>query len=111
VLSGGGDPGALLARHPGRFGLLHLKDVRAVEEANHRRFQSSWTELGSGVADWPAILAAAEAGGCRYYYLEQEPPFRGEPIDSVAESVAYLDRLAQALRAASTQPTGSNVHA
>jgi sugar phosphate isomerase/epimerase len=47
-------------------------------------------EVGAGLMDWPAILTAANAAGVRRYYIEQEPPYVGPRIDSIAKSASYL---------------------
>jgi len=93
VTAGGADPLALLRDHPGRFRLMHVKDVTADTQTNYALHQSP-TEVGRGVIDWKSILPAAFAAGVTRFFVEQEPPYPGPPIDSVAKSFRYLNRLA-----------------
>ena len=69
---GGRNPVDLLARWPGRFPLLHLKDMASGP-------QHEFTELGRGIIDFRQILAQARTGGVRHFYVEQDegrvPPF------------------------------------
>jgi hypothetical protein len=36
----------------------------------------------------------AYATGVRKFYVEQEPPFKGDPLDSIAISAKYLSAIA-----------------
>ncbi len=84
LAAGGGDPLAYLARYPGRFAMLHLKDRDAT--ARH-----GMTEVGSGTLDFPAILRAAKRAGLRHAFVEHDNP--ASPFDSIRSSFAYLERL------------------
>jgi sugar phosphate isomerase/epimerase len=84
ITAGGGDPLAYLARYPGRFTMLHLKDRDAT--ARHEM-----TEVGSGTLDFAAILRAAKRGGLRHAFVEHDNP--ASPFDSIRRSFTYLERL------------------
>lgn len=72
-------------RHPGRFPLVHVKDM----DATPRRY---FTEAGRGVVDFKSIFAAARRAGVRHYFVEQdETP--GPPLASLKASLDYLKRL------------------
>lgn len=86
------DPVLLLKRHPGRFTLMHVKDIKPSTVPNFA-LQQVPTEVGSGMVDWKILLPAAHKAGVRYFYIEQEPPFPGDRFDSVAKSSAYLSAL------------------
>jgi sugar phosphate isomerase/epimerase len=73
------------AEHPGRFSLLHVKDM----DATPRRF---FTEVGRGVIDFKTILAAAGRAGVRHYFIEQDET-AASPFDSIRISLDYLKRL------------------
>jgi sugar phosphate isomerase/epimerase len=62
---GGRDPLALFARWPGRFPLLHLKDMAPGP-------RGEFTELGRGVIDFRPILARGRAAGVRHVFVEQD---------------------------------------
>jgi sugar phosphate isomerase/epimerase len=66
-IAAGSDPVAWIRANPGRIRSLHCKDWSP--EAG----KGFSVLFGEGVADWPAIFAAAESvGGVEYYLMEQE---------------------------------------
>jgi sugar phosphate isomerase/epimerase len=89
VAAAGADPGALLRRYPGRFRLMHVKDVKSTTRANFALHMDS-TEVGSGSMDWRHLLPAAYAAGVREFFVEQEPPFSMARLDALAASYRYL---------------------
>jgi len=86
------DPGALLARHPGRFSMMHVKDVKASTRRNYV-LQQDPTEVGSGVIDWHRLLPLAHRAGVSHYFVEQEPPFERPRLASAQLSFEYLTRV------------------
>ncbi len=92
IAAGGLDPIKLLAQHPDRFRMMHVKDLLASTQTNYG-MQQDPTEVGSGTLPWSKILKAAFAGGVRKFFVEQEPPFKGDPLDSIAISAKYLSTL------------------
>ena len=89
VAAAGLDPLALLKRYPGRFRLMHVKDIEASTPANYA-LQQNPTEVGSGHIAWARILPAAYRAGIRSFFVEQEPPFRGTRLASIAKSFEFL---------------------
>lgn len=62
----GVDPTAYIRKYPGRFPLLHIKDMAPGPER-------AFTEVGEGIVDFAAIFAAAEeVGGTQCYIVEQD---------------------------------------
>jgi len=85
IAKGGADPLKYFAKQPGRFHLLHVKDM-------DRTPQRYFTEVGRGVIDFKTIFAHARKAGVRHYFVEQdETP--GSPFDSLRISMDYLKRL------------------
>ncbi len=84
VQFGGGDPERWVRRLAGRTPLIHLKDYRVTEEN-----EITFCEVGQGVLDFPAIIQAADDGGCEWFIVEQDT-CPGDPVDSLAASYAYL---------------------
>jgi sugar phosphate isomerase/epimerase len=82
IQKGGADPAAYIRQYAGRCPLIHLKDMAADDT-------QSFAEVGQGTLDWPAIFAAAEAGGARWYIVEQDV-CPGPPLESVALSLRNL---------------------
>ena len=85
INKGGAKPLDYFERHPGRFHLLHVKDM----DATPRRH---FTEVGRGVIDFKSVFARARRAGVRHYFVEQdETP--GSPFDSLKVSIDYLRKL------------------
>jgi sugar phosphate isomerase/epimerase len=95
VVGGGSDPVDMVQAHPGRFAKMHVKDVAPSANPDFEGGVAP-TEVGSGMMDWRRLLPAAYAAGVRDFVVEQEPPFTGRPIDSLAKSFAYLNHVVAA---------------
>jgi sugar phosphate isomerase/epimerase len=93
----GGDPVKYFSRYPGRFPLVHVKDMKTIAPVPASGGQNlgdsldQMTSVGSGVIDWKHIFAHAEAAGIKYYIVEHDKP--KEPFDSISISYAYLEKL------------------
>lgn len=74
VAAAGHDPAALIARHKGRFTMMHVKDIKPSTKPNFALAMDP-TEVGSGAIDWKALLPAARRAGVVNFFVEQEPPF------------------------------------
>jgi len=92
VAAAGRDTIEFLNAYPGRFRQMHVKDVKASTVKNYH-LQVDPADVGSGAMDWAAILPVAAAKGVRNFFLEQEAPFPGPRMDSVAKGYAYLTAL------------------
>lgn len=92
AVAAGQDPMALLRRWPGRFRLLHVKDVATtVPPPIVGRMRPA--NVGDGIVDWRRLLPAAWAAGVRRFYLEQEPPFAGGRLAAVEAGARFLRAL------------------
>jgi sugar phosphate isomerase/epimerase len=78
-----------LRGYPGRFQLLHIKDIKHPAEPG-RELTVISTEVGRGVIDWKPIFAEAPRAGVRHYFIEQEPPFERPPFESVRLSYDWM---------------------
>ncbi len=90
----GHDPVALLERHPGRFALMHVKDMRkgtATGRLAGRDDVRNDVALGSGQIDLPATLAAAQAAGVAHFFIEDESP---DVLSQIPRSLRWLESLA-----------------
>ena len=83
VQKGGANPVEYLKKYAGRTPVLHIKDMTP---------DGKFAEIGAGVLDWPAIFAAAEAGGVTAYVVEQDT-CPGDPFDSIALSMENLKKM------------------
>lgn len=92
VANAGHDPVDYLQRYPGRFHLLHVKDIEKGSKTS-AGFEMKGTSIGSGALDWPRIFKAAKAAGVKGYFVEQEPPFARPPLEEIRASYEYLHAL------------------
>ena len=93
VAAGGEDPLKILAQRKGRFTMMHVKDLMASTKPNYA-MQQDPAEVGNGMLPWVKILDVAYATGVRKFFVEQEPPFKHDPLESVAISARYLSTIA-----------------
>ena len=84
VQRGGGDPVDWVHRLSQRLPLLHLKDYRVGPDGS-----PDFAEIGAGTLPFDRIIPAAEAAGCAWYIVEQDV-CRGDPFDSVRQSLAHV---------------------
>ena len=85
ITKGGRDPLDYFAKWPGRFPLVHVKDM----DATPNRF---FTDVGQGTIDFRRIFRRARQAGIEHYFYEQdETP--GSPFDSAKVSYEYLRAL------------------
>lgn len=82
IVKGGGDPLAYFARYPGRFPLVHVKDMDA---------QRRMVDVGRGAIDFKRIFAQRAKAGIRHYFVEHDEP--ADPYASIRASYEYLKRM------------------
>jgi sugar phosphate isomerase/epimerase len=87
----GNDPAALLRKYPGRWKLMHIKDMKkGVVTGVHTGSanpDSSEVPTGTGQTDYRAVLRAAKEVGVERYYLEDETV---RPFETVPLSITWL---------------------
>jgi sugar phosphate isomerase/epimerase len=84
VKKGGGNPLECLKKYPGRFDILHVKDMDATAE-------KSFACPGSGIIDFRPIFREAWDQGVRHYIVEKDGEMNG--IDCLQSSAQYLKSL------------------
>ena len=93
----GADPLTYFNRHPGRFPLVHVKDMKKlpkVSASGGQDFGDSLTDMtavGSGVIDWKRILGQSEKAGIKHYFVEHDKA--EAPFESIKISYDYLSKL------------------
>ena len=92
TVHGGGDPEKYLAKYPGRWELLHLKELRIDTPGNSSGTAPDATSvsLGRGVTNWPLLLRLAQKTGTKKFYIEDEA---ANAIDQVPVTVTYLNSM------------------
>ncbi len=94
ITHAGQDPVALFKKYPGRFPLLHIKDMTDHPAVAHEldAKMGLFAPVGHGTIDWKRIFAAAPTGGMKHFFIEQdycEQP----PLEAVKMSYEYLHSL------------------
>jgi sugar phosphate isomerase/epimerase len=91
------DPVKYFERYPGRFPLVHVKDLTKLPPAptaggqNYGDNLPEMTEVGSGMIDWKRIFAQSEKAGIKHYFVEHDNP--KSPFESIKTSSQYLAQL------------------
>lgn len=88
----GVEPVALLKKYPDRWKAIHLKDLKKGVTGNLSGGTSVENDvtLGTGQADYPAILKAAQEIGVKYYFIEDESP---RFLEQIPQSLRYLESI------------------
>lgn len=82
IVKGGQDPLAYFARQPGRFPMVHAKDITK---------DGKMVDVGQGAVDWREIFRHSKQAGIEYTFVEHdEPP---SPIADAKTSYEYLNAL------------------
>jgi sugar phosphate isomerase/epimerase len=79
------DPLEYFAKWPGRFPLVHVKDMDSTPERG-------FADLGTGRIDFARIFRRARQAGIRHYFYEQDRT-PGEPLASAEAAYRYLRNL------------------
>jgi sugar phosphate isomerase/epimerase len=89
----GKDPVAYLKKYPGRFPLLHIKDMKPGHPptTDLMKGADAFTEVGRGIIQWKPIFEAA-GDELKHYFVEQDK-CDGPPIESAKISYEYLHKL------------------
>jgi sugar phosphate isomerase/epimerase len=84
LVLGGGDPLAYFRKYPGRFRMVHVKDMGGTPAR-------TMMDVGKGVIDWREIFAQSRVAGIEHYFVEHDEA--RDPFASIAASHAYLSKL------------------
>jgi len=95
----GQDPLAYFKKYPGRFPLVHVKDVKKLPKLPPDQLStlkmdtvtSQMTSVGSGVIDWKRIFAKSDEAGIKHYFVEQDQA--ADQLATLQASYTYLSTL------------------
>jgi sugar phosphate isomerase/epimerase len=79
----GKDPVQLFTENPGRFPLLHIKDMD--------KQTGDFTEAGQGIIDFKRIFAYQETAGLQHIFIEQDE-VKKDVFESIEESFRYIKK-------------------
>jgi sugar phosphate isomerase/epimerase len=98
ITVGGQDPVKYFERYPGRFPMVHVKDVHQVPDAasvRSSRFAGEHmtilADVGTGIIDWKRIFAHSEQAGIKHYFVEHDNP--KDCLKTARVSAEYLQKL------------------
>lgn len=80
----GGDPFTYFQQYPGRFPMVHVKDLKKGPP-------SQMVDVGAGDINFKAIFKRHEQAGIQHYFVEHDEP--ADPWASVEASYRYLKGL------------------
>lgn len=82
IIQGGADPLDYFRRYPGRFPMVHVKDMAS---------DGSMVDVGAGEIDFAKIFAQSDLAGIKHYFVEHDNP--RSPFGSIRASYDYLREL------------------
>jgi sugar phosphate isomerase/epimerase len=97
ITVGGQDPLKYFDRYPGRFPLVHVKDMTKIPPlptpgSSFNMDQSpEMTEVGSGGINWKRIFAQSDKAGIKHYFVEHDSATA--PFESIRVSYTYLEQV------------------
>lgn len=98
ITVGGQDPVKYFERYPGRFCMVHVKDVHEVPDAasvRGGRFAGEnmtiLADVGTGIINWKRIFAHSQQAGIKHYFVEHDNPKNS--METARVSYAYLNQL------------------
>jgi sugar phosphate isomerase/epimerase len=96
ITAAGADPLKYFNLYPGRFPLVHVKDLKklpTVTAGGGQNFGDTvdLTAVGDGIIDWKKIFAQSEKAGIKHYIVEHDKP--ENPFASITRSYGYLEKL------------------
>ena len=78
IVNGGGDPLKYFAEYPGRFPMVHVKDMTK---------DRTMVDVGQGSIDWKGIFAHSKQAGIEHYFVEHDHP--PTPMADIKVSFKY----------------------
>lgn len=87
----GQDPVEIFNRYPGRFQLLHFKDMaQPVTEPFFHIAKDDITSVGAGLIDFKRIWDAKAVAGAKYFFVEDDNQGNGTPFEAIETSIANI---------------------
>ncbi|MBW8324223.1 MAG: sugar phosphate isomerase/epimerase [Prolixibacteraceae bacterium] len=86
----GQDPIAMFNKYPGRFQLLHFKDMKTNEAPFFDVIKDDVCAVGEGVIDFKKILTAKEVAGAKYIFVEDDNQGNGKPFEAIETSITNI---------------------
>ncbi len=96
ITAAGADPLKYFNEYPGRFPLVHVKDLKKLPKVTQGGSQNfgdtvDLAAVGSGIIDWKRIFAQSDKAGIKHYIVEHDHP--KQPLENIKKSYEYLSTL------------------
>lgn len=88
TVAAGVEPIAYMDKHPGRFKLVHVKDMTKLSNGEHES-----CVIGKGVIDYKNLLSKVAKRGIQHMIVEQESYTGTNELDAAKDDAAYLKTL------------------
>lgn len=86
----GQDPVAMFKKYPGRFQLLHFKDMKTNQTPFFDVIKDDVCSVGAGVIDFKKIYAARKIAGMKYLFVEDDNQGNGKSFEAIETSINNL---------------------
>ena len=86
----GQDPIAMFNKYPGRFQLLHFKDMKTNQPPFFEVIKDDICSVGEGVIDFKKILTAKDVAGAKYIFVEDDNQGNGKPFEGIETSIKNI---------------------
>lgn len=86
----GQDPVEMFKKYPGRFQLLHFKDMSEKMAPFYDVVKDDITSVGDGLIDFKRIYAARETAGMKYLFVEDDNQGNGKPFEGIGASIKNI---------------------
>jgi sugar phosphate isomerase/epimerase len=92
TIHGGASPASLLRKYPGRFKMMHLKDIKkgVTGDLTGGSGPENDVVLGTGQADYDTIFKLAKKNGIKHFFIEDESD---KEMENVPLSIAFLKKI------------------
>jgi sugar phosphate isomerase/epimerase len=86
----GQDPVEMFNKYPGRFQLIHLKDMKTKQDPFYEVIKDDVCSVGAGVIDFKKILASKDVAGAKYFIVEDDNQGNGKPFEGIDLSISNI---------------------
>ena len=83
----GQDPVEMFNKYPGRFQLLHFKDMKTNQPPFFTVIKDDICSVGEGVIDFKKIVAAKDIAGAKCFIVEDDNQGNGKPFEGIETSI------------------------
>lgn len=92
AVKGGQNPVDIFNKYPGRFELIHCKDMFTAVDTPYYTTdgEKDFAPVGEGKIDFKSIFAAKDVAGVKYFFVEQDLTPDNKPFDAIQKSITNL---------------------